>query len=176
MSTYQELINSLHKLQRNDPYVKNMLEAISKQIDKAEESVTDFDRQYWYDTMTWYVDELAKLEGIKLSDTLPIEEKRSITEARWKSSGKSDIYLLQAVADSWKNGEVEIDFLNGKIQVEFVSTFGVPATLDNLKLALEGAKPAHLAVMYLIKYFLICDVEEMTLGELENQTLDKFAF
>lgn len=176
MSILESLISNLNKLQRNDPYTINILDAISKEIDLINNEIIDFNNENYFDTMTWYVDVLAKQLAIKLDVNLPIEEKRSIIEGRWKSSGKSDIYLLQSIADSWKNGEIGVDFVAGKIQIKFNSIFGIPANLDNLKIELEKSKPAHLPIIYLLKYLLIQDVDSMTLEILEQQILDKFAF
>lgn len=164
-------------MQRNDPYTVEILNAIAAEIGIIENQIIDFDNQYFFDTVTWYINTLAKQLGIKIETSLPIEEKRAIVESKCKSDGKSDIYLLQAVADSWKNGEIEVDFVNSKIQIRFISTFGTPTNLDNLKHALDTAKPSHLPILYFFKYFLIKDIHEvMTLEELEQQTLDKFAF
>lgn len=176
MSTYERLIQNMHKLQRNDPFTLAELETIAEELDIVGAQILDFKTQYYFDTVTWYIGTLAKELGIHINPTLPIEEQRAIIESRWKIDGKSDIFLLHAIADSWKNGEIEVDFIDGKIQVKFASIVGVPPNLDNLKDALETAKPAHLAILYLFKYLLIKDVHnKMTLAQLEQQKLANFA-
>lgn len=176
MSSLSALIKNLHTLQRNDPITNEILSAIASEIDVLESQIIDFDTQYFFDTVTWYINTLAKQLNIKIDASLPIDEKRAIIESKWKSDGKSDIYLLQAIADSWKNGEIDVDFVSGKIQIKFNSFFGVPPNLDNLKNALRTAAPSHLPILYLFRYFLINDIHGvMTLEQLEQQPLGNFA-
>lgn len=177
MSISKNLINNLNSLQRKDPLTLNILDSESKELEILSEKIKDFKIQYYFDTMTWYADELAKVMGITFSPDLPIEEKRSIIEAKYKGDGKADIYLLQAVADSWKNGQVDVDFIDGKIKIMFNGIYGIPGDLTYLEEILDDVKPAHLPIEYQFLYFLINDVEnKMTLGNLETLTLDKFAF
>lgn len=167
----------MHKLVRADPYTLELTKALDTAIAECNISASDLEKQYWFDTMTWGADYLAAILGIRFPITATIEEKRSIIEARWKSTGKSDIYLLQAIADSWNNGETQISFIDGKINVKFVGDYGVPTGLESLKKELDNAKPAHLAISFSYNYLLIKDIHEvMTLQQLETQTLDKFAF
>lgn len=165
-----------HKLVREDPYVIDMTKATDLSIEDIEKALEDIEKQFWFDTMTWGADILAKQLDIKIPANTSIEDKRSILEARWKNSGKSDIYLLQAIADSWKNGEIEVGFVNGKIQIKFIGEYGAPSDINSLKREIDLAKPAHLGVFYLFKYLLIRDIHEvLTLEQMESLTLDKFA-
>lgn len=173
---FDNLINNMHQLSRNDPFTLELLQAISKELDSISKNQSDFVNEYFFDTATWYLDKYAKELNIKFASDTPIEEKRAIIEAKWKSSGKADIFLLQAIADSWKNGEIEVSFTDGKINVKFNSILGVPSDLTNLKTALETAKPAHLAILYLFKYLLIKEIHNiMTIEELSQTKLSNFA-
>ena len=81
------------------------------------------------------------------------------------------------MCDAWKNGEVVVSFTGGKIRLQFVGAYGVPADLDALKAAVRLVIPAHLAAEYAIKYLLIRDIHEvMTISTLETQPLGIFAF
>ena len=87
-----------------------------------------------------------------------------------------DIALLQAVADSWRNGDIDVTFPDGKIHITFVGSYGVPNDLDTLISMLDEVKPAHLAIVYTFRYLLIKDIHEvLTLSEVEATTLKKFA-
>ena len=84
--------------------------------------------------------------------------------------------FLQAICDSWKNGEIDVFFINGRIQIKFVGKYGVPSDLNLLKIELNKSKPAHLAMDYLFRYLLIKNIHNvMTINELQNTSLDKFA-
>ena len=84
--------------------------------------------------------------------------------------------MIQRVCDAWKNGEVEVDFVNGKIQIQFVGSFGIPSDLDSLKDSVEEIKPAHLDYLILFKYLLIENIHEVkTIEEMQQITIDSFS-
>nr|WP_243152601.1 DUF2313 domain-containing protein [Clostridium sporogenes] len=145
-------------------------------MDTIEDVLEDIRKQFNFETMTWGADLLASEMNIKLDPTLKQDEKNSIIAARWKSEGKADLNLLQAICNSWHNGNVEVKFVNGKIQLKFNGIYGIPTDLDSLKKQIDLSKPSHLAIDYLFAYLLLKDVEAMTLTTLENTTLSNFAF
>lgn len=128
------------------------------------------------DTVTWNLETEERIAGITPPAGATEEDRRSALKAKWRSGGKVTIRQIQAVADAWRNGEVEVSFPSGRIQVQFVGSFGVPTDMDGLKQAIALVIPAHLPVDYLLKYLLVEDVEQMTLEELETKTMDQFAF
>lgn len=148
----QKIITLMHHLVRNDPYTKDITDAIDIKINEINDVAQDLYNQFWFDTMTWGADVLANFLGIKFKTNTQIEEKRSIVEARWKNSSKADLYLLQAIAESWQNGETEVTFVNAKIIIKFISEYGIPANLDNFKAEIEKAKPAHLPYEFIFAF------------------------
>jgi hypothetical protein len=171
----ERLIKNLHKIVREDPYINELCNSSGIELDEIERVLNDIYNQYWFDTMTWGADIVAKQLKVKLDSTMTQADKNSLLEARWKASGKSDVFLLQTICDSWKNGEIDVFFTNGRIQVKFVGEYGVPSDLDSLKSELNKSKPAHLAIDYLFKYLLVKDVHNMTVNELQLTTINKFA-
>ncbi|MBN3369076.1 DUF2313 domain-containing protein [Clostridium botulinum] len=176
MNIEQQLIANLHKRVRKDPYIKELCKTSGVEMDTIEDVITDIKKQFNFSTMTWGADLLASEMGIKLDPVLKQDEKNSIIAARWKSEGKADLNLLQAICNSWKNGKVKVSFIDGKIVLKFVGEYGIPTDLDSLKKQINLSKPTHLPVEYLFAYLLLKDVEAMTLTTLENTTLNKFAF
>ncbi|WP_341396197.1 putative phage tail protein [Clostridium sporogenes] len=172
----QQLINNLHKRVRQDPYIIELCNSSGLEMDTIEDVLEDIRKQFKFETMTWGADLLASEMNIKLDPTLKQDEKNSIIAARWKSEGKADLNLLQAICNSWHNGNVEVKFVNGKIQLKFNGIYGIPTDLDSLKKQIDLSKPSHLAIDYLFAYLLLKDVEAMTLTTLENTTLSNFAF
>lgn len=170
------LIKNLHKLYRNDPYIQKIFNAAGLSMDNIDSAIEDMKKQYWFDTMTWGIPIVENMLSLKTDSTAPIEDRRSQLEARWKSNGKTDINLLQAVANSWKNGDVTVSFVGGKIKVAFSGEYGIPDDIIGLQKALDDVKPAHLAIIYAFRYFLIKDIDQvMTLTQLGTQVLSKFA-
>ncbi|MBE1305832.1 DUF2313 domain-containing protein [Clostridium botulinum] len=176
MNIEQQLIANLHKRVRKDPYIKELCNSSGVEMDTVENVLEDIKKQFKFQTMTWGADLLASEMGIKLDPSLKQDEKNSIISARWKSEGKADLNLLQAICNSWKNGNVKVSFTEGRIVLKFVGEYGIPTDLDNLKKQINLSKPTHLPVEYLFAYLLLKDVEAMTLTKLENTTLNKFAF
>ncbi|MGO5072331.1 putative phage tail protein [Clostridium sporogenes] len=172
----QQLINNLHKRVRQDPYIIELCKSSGLEMDAIEDVLEDIKKQFQFSTMTWGADLLASEMNIKLDPTLKQDEKNSIIAARWKSEGKADLNLLQAICNSWHNGNVDVKFVNGKIQLKFNGIYGIPTDLDSLKKQIDLSKPSHLAIDYLFAYLLLKDVETMTLTTLENTTLSNFAF
>ncbi|WP_027399090.1 putative phage tail protein [Anaerovorax odorimutans] len=176
MIAKERLINNLNKLIRQDEYIQELCKSIGTEIDVVEQGLHDLYNQFWFDTMTWGADVIAKQLNIKLNPILTQAEKNSLIEARWKNSGKSDIELLQNIADSWKNGEINVSFIDGKIIIKFIGEFGTPTDLESLKVEIDKAKPCHLLVNYVFKYLLIKDIHNvMTINQLQAMTLDNFA-
>jgi hypothetical protein len=172
------LIKHLHRLYRNDPWVQQMFNSAGITLDNIEDTIEELKKQYWFDTMTDFgIKELESMLNFKTDPTASIEDRRSQLEARWKSNGKCDIYLLQAICDSWKNGDIDVQFVNGNIQIKFVGETGVPNDLEGLEKALDEVKPAHLILIYSFRYLLIKEIDNlMTLNQMEQTPLRKFAF
>lgn len=177
LSNKDKMINALHKIYRKDSWVAALFEAAGIELDKLGQYIDDIYSQYFFDTATDKgLDYYEREAALKSRSIMELDDRRAAVEAKWKSSGKVDIFLIQEVADSWRNGEVEVSFVSGKIKVEFKGDFGIPKDLESLKKAIEDVKPEHLAILYAFKYLLIEDIHEvLTIDDMQALTLDKFA-
>ncbi|MBU3146892.1 putative phage tail protein [Clostridium sp. CF012] len=172
----ESLINNLHKDYRQDPWIVEIYNSAGITLDTLELTTTDLENQYSFDTMTWAIPILEKRLKIKTNPLSSIEDRRSFVEAKWKSSGKCTLDFIQAICNSWKNGEIAVDFVGGRIQIKFVGATGIPTDLNGLKDAIEEAKPCHLLVDYLFKYLLIKDIHNtMTINQLQTTKINQFA-
>lgn len=146
MSMKDDLINNLHKIYREDPWILEVFNSAGLSLDEIIDILLQMYKNYWFDTMD--LDTIARMEKLldfKTNPNTPIEDRRSQLEARWKSNGKVDIYLLKAIVNSWKNGgDSDVKFVDGTIKIEFMGNFIVPKDLNGLQYALEEVKPAHL--------------------------------
>ena len=171
------LKHRINKLNAVDPLTQAILNAAGQEMDIADQEIEQLGKDQFFDSCS--MDRLLAYE--KEAGITPLEGqtesgRRSSVEAKWKSSGKVDVAMLQAVADSWKNGRVDVDFLDNKIQITFSDEYGLPADRKGLEIALDDVKPAHLPIIYLIRYLMLTDIEAMTLTELETHKLSDFAF
>jgi hypothetical protein len=174
VSMKDDLINNLHEIYRTDPWIIEIFQSAGLSLDEIIDLILKMYTNYWFDTMDELgISTLEKILDFKTNPNTPIEDRRSQLEARWKSNGKCDLNLLQQVANSWKNGDVEVKLVNGKIQIIFVGEGGVPADLQGLEDALEAIKPAHLGIYYVFKflYWNLLESWNLTFNELETQNL-----
>lgn len=174
--TKEYILAQMNKLHRTDPWVNEIFAAAGLSLDTVAGLILDLYNSNWFDTMSerWVKRYEAKM-AITPSAGQTLADRRSTIQAKWKSGGKVDLELIQAVCDSWRNGEVSAAFTDGTIQLTFNSIFGVPSDLQTLLSAVDDVKPAHLALAYVLKYLLISDVQSMTLAQMEETPLNNFA-
>ena len=174
MLSRDQMLAAIHKVYRRDEWIQAIFNAAGIQLDDLDQLISDLEDQYYFDTATWGLKLYERDLAVK--PVKSIDDRRATVEARWKSSGKVDIALLQSVADSWRNGEITVRFEEGKIKIDFVSLFGIPDGLDSLQAALDDVKPAHLAIMYAFRYLLIKDIHGVkTISEMQQTKLNQFA-
>jgi len=144
------LIKNIHKIFREDKYLNSLFYSYGKELNTLDLKTFAVSREYFFDTMSIIGINIMEKE-LDFNTSGTIEDRRSQIEARWKTSGKCDIDLLQDIADSWRYGEASVDFRNAKIVVTFLGITGVPEDFENLKISLEMAKPAHIPIEFVIK-------------------------
>lgn len=148
MSHSEQLLKNLHKIFRDDPYLKSLLLSAGKNLDYLEKKSKDLGHEFWFDTMSEVGIAILENQMDYLAISKTIEGKREEQEGRWKIAGKCNLELLQKIADSWRNGEVAVIFTNAVIEITFISLVGIPHDVDALKKLIEKAKPAHLPINY----------------------------
>ena len=174
--TKEYILTQLNKLHRTDPWVNEIFAASGLTLDAVADLILGLYNSSWFDLLNeqWVQRYEAKM-AITPSAGQTLEDRRSAIQAKWKSAGKIDLALIQAVCDSWKNGEVSAAFTGGTIQLTFNSIYGVPSDLQTLLNAVDDVKPAHLELAYVLKYLLISDVQAMTLSQMEVTPINHFA-
>lgn len=108
-----ELISRLSELYHNDPFVNELFNSAGISLDDISSLINEVKDQIFFDKLTYSLQYYENLLGIKPKTSQTINDRRSTVEAKWKGSGKSDLALIQAVCNSWKNGEVTV-FTEGK--------------------------------------------------------------
>ena len=176
MDFYNILLKLLNKIYRDCAFVQMLINAIAYYINVVYQKIL-------FVRSVFYFDELD-LEGCKyweeLLDIKPrqnqtIAERQSQIQAKWYSNIHSNVELIQLVCDAWKNGEVEVGFINGKIQIKFIGSLGIPSDLEALKASIEEIKPAHLPYILLFKHLLKKEIHlVMTKSEMESYHKHKY--
>ena len=170
------MLNNLPVQYRKDPWITALAAAVQAKLAGQAQETASLPEQMSFDTVTWNLAVEERVAGITPAAGATLEQRRTALKARWRSSGKATLEQIQMVADSWRNGMVEVGFSAGKIVVQFVGAFGIPEDLDSLEAALQLVIPAHLAMEFLFRYLLIRDIHEVKmLSEMEQLTLNQFA-
>lgn len=145
MSHKTQIIKNLHKIFREDPYINNLLGTGGERLDNLSMKSEIIEKEYWFDTMSAIGIALMEEQMAYRCMGRSLEQKRIELEARWKTSGKCDLDLLQTIADTWINGEAKVSFKDAHIMLEFKEN---PDDIYLLTTAIEAAKPAHIPIGY----------------------------
>lgn len=105
-------------------------------------------------TATWGLREWERIVGVSTDETKSIEERRSVVIAKLRGTGVVNAALVKSVAESFQDGDIAVNEKNAeyKVQIEFVSTYGVPSNIDDLTAILREIIPAHLEIEYKFKF------------------------
>jgi len=170
-----DLIKNFNKILLKDPYILNLCNMLGIELDSLEELGAKIVRNTFFDSLDedLGIPIYAKTLDITFREGLTTEEKNSIIQAKWKSKGKCDADLIQSVCNSWKAGEVSVDFVNSLIRIGFKSLAGIPSDVDALKKALDKVKPAYLLVDYIFNYLYwdLWDSWNMTWDYVDSKNL-----
>jgi len=176
MSFYDDFIKLIHQLYRKSPFIINFTKSLDLMLNRVYVYITRIANLYLFDLLD---EESCKYweERLKINVTSgDIGIRRSAIRAKWVTKAKSNLSQIQEVCDSWENGEIEADFVNGIINIQFVGDYGIPSDIDSLKIAIENVKPAHLGYKLSYKYLLIKDIHEVkTLENMGKIQINNFA-
>lgn len=170
------ILKLLHKIYRNDEFIKNFAKATNLVFNSCEEMITRIANLFYFDKLDvksceWW-EKFLKITEISLN----LESRRARIRAKWLSSAHNDILLIQTICDSWKDGDVEADFIDGKINLKFVDEYGIPEDLEGLTNSVGEIKPTHLPLVLIYKHLLIEDIHEVkSLEEMEQIQMFCFA-
>lgn len=117
--------------------------------DKVNGIATSFDEtidQCFVSTATDLLSRYEKIYGLSVDVTKSNMFRRERIIARAKGAGTITKKMLQDVATSYSNGEVEVieNPADYSFIVKFVGTRGIPANMGDLTITIEEIKPAHL--------------------------------
>lgn len=97
--------------------------------------------------------------------------RRENVHAKWLSqfdvTGFEDIVRIAA---SFDNGEIAADYTYPTLTISFISIYGEPKNLANLKQAIRDVIPAHIAVNFVFIYLTHSGVGKFTHSQLHGYT------
>ncbi len=178
MSLREQVAGYIPPLYQEDLTCGSLLNAGADELELLENGMADVLNQLFVDTATWGLAAWESFLGLPTDTAKNENDRRAVIRSQLRGSGTVTAELLQSVAQAYDNGQIEVmeEPELYKLTIRFAGTIGLPPNLADLKAAVEAVKPAHLAVVYVYKYFLINQVHNvMTIGELEGRSLYDFA-
>lgn len=175
MEIKQSFLKLLHRIYRKSEFIAEFIEAVESLFTKIQTVIQRLEFLLHFNRLDekgceWW-EHLLDISNIAAT----LSDRRANIRAKFIICIHNDIDLLQKACDSWKKGEVEADFVNGKICIQFVGDYGVPSDLDSLKNSIENIKPAHLPITWLYRYLLKKEIHNV-LTKTQMQTYKKQQF
>lgn len=167
-----DLMDRLPPNYRGSPEVALFQGALQAEVEGVWSAREDLAQQLDPRTATWGLSYWESALGLEASDAKDTDDRRSRVISKLRGRGTTTVGLIQSVAESFANGEVEVveDAANCEVSIRFVGEIGAPPNLDDLSDALDDIMPAHLAWSYVIRYRRHSELAGMTYGQLATYT------
>lgn len=153
------MIKHLPSYERGSSIFQSLMDIEAQEIDNRAAYIENFIEQLLIDTATWGLTIYEQELEIKTDVNKSYEERRSAIKSKLRGMGKVDSSLIKLVSDAHTNGDVEVTF-DGRINIEFISFYGVPPNKKDLEMALEEIKPAHLDIEFIYNYLTWNEFDE----------------
>lgn len=149
------MLKTINVLYRKDPWIKQLYQMAGVSLgDVAKTIIEVFNNNYFDAANEQAIKACEKDLNIKAKGTL--EDRRRIVEMLWKNNDKCDIEKIRRIIKTYVLDDVDVDFLDGVLKVDFNNSSFVYA-LPEIKKNLKVAKPAHISMV-------ISDVHEVEGG------------
>jgi len=169
------LISRYPDFYAGSPQFADLQDAIEPSVLAAWEARDGLVDQLCVDTATWGLKYWEQSLGIPVETEKSDAFRRSRVRSKLRGAGTTTVAMIQNVAESYSNGEVEITEHPAEytIDIKFVGTVGIPPNMDDLTATLREIMPAHLHWDYIIIYNTWDAVSAHTWGELATRTWDE---
>lgn len=178
MITLRQLIQKLHKDDRESNFVNALFTAIYNKMAEVNNYVAGLKNEFFFDTLTLFsITAYERLMKITPFAGASVEDRRSAIRARWRANGKNTVALIQDVCNSWQNGEIWARFIGGKIKLQFIGGYGIPSAsnLSALIAQINEIIPAHIGYFFQYKFLLKKDIHNvLTKSEMESLIKSKY--
>lgn len=141
--------------------IQETVELVVKEYEKRQKETLD---NCFIQTATSLLSRHERILQLDISGQKENEFRRERLKAKVRGRGATTKQLIQEVAKSFSNGEVEVieDNKNSCFFVKFVETLGVPANIKDLQITIEEIKPAHLSFDFIYTYNTWNNLETLT--------------
>lgn len=149
--------------------IQNALEPEIRALWERRDSVLD---QLNVETATWGLKYWEKSLGLVVDEGADLDFRRSRIKAKRRGAGTTTVAMIQNLAASYSNGEVEVlEYPDQfRIEIKFVNTTGAPPNINDLTATLREILPAHLEWDYVIVYATWNQLSTHTWDEMSGLT------
>lgn len=170
-----DLMVKLPEHYQNSPQVRELQRVLGLMADEAEGALEETLAQFFPQTAYgWGLELWERAYGIPVDLSKPLEYRRTRVISKLRGQGATTVAMIQNVAESFSNGQVEIEEHNDEFYfvVRFTSNYGVPPNIEDLRAAINEIKPAHLAWLFEYLYRTWGQAGAYTWGALAEHTWD----
>lgn len=166
------LIDLLPEYYKSNTTMDELQNILSKQINNLALSQNTIINQCFINTATELLSRYERIFGLNVDVSKSNEFRIERIKAKIAGTGTTTKQMIQDVARSYSNGEVEVieDNENYKFTIKFIGTKGIPANMADLTLTIEEIKPAHLSYEFQYTYNTWGFIKESTWGQLKTKT------
>jgi len=167
-----DLVNYVPEFITQSPTFSALYNEEQSEVNTVNTDALDLQNQCFVDTSTWGISDWESFYGIPININNKINYRRSNVLAKIRGRGTSTVTLVQNVANSYENGQVQVieDATHYQFTIKFIGNKGIPPNIDDLKASIERIKPAHLEVIYAYNYTLWSEVRASTWGTTRTVT------
>jgi len=166
------LIDLLTPNYAESPEVVELQGVFNTQVEAISAAKEDLFKQLDIATATWGLTYWEKAYGLNTDLSKPYDYRRTRILSKMRGQGSTTKAMIQNVAESFSNGQVEVIEYNNeyRFEIKFTGTLGIPPNMEDLTAAIEEIKPAHLAYTYVIIYRTHLQLMQYTHGYLNGFT------
>lgn len=176
MSAYDRMLENAPPHLSLSNYFKDLMLADGLELDTATTSSLTLANQLIVTLADYGLSLWEEFLGLQVNpESRSTQERRERILSKLRGSGTTTKDMILAITKSFANGEVLITEQSSLYQftVSFISEIGIPAQINDLKAAIEEAKPAHLAVVYAYLFITFGQLAVKTHSQLAAFTHDR---
>jgi len=170
-----ELITLLPEYYKGNKTMEELQGILSTDINHLANNINTAIDQCFVNTATALLSRYEKIYGIQVEVSKSNEFRRERIRAKIRGTGTVTKQMIENVAKSYSNGEVEVieNTEDYSVKVKFVGTKGIPSNMADLTLTINEIKPAHLSFSFEYTYNIWNDVAGMTWDEASAYTWEE---
>ena len=151
--------------------MQELFKSIELEFERLKDKVALTENQFFVILTDENIQNHEQDVGLTPDPSADIETRRGRVMSRLRGTGTVTKTMMQNVAASFVNGDIEIIEYPSQycFAVKFTSRTGIPYNIADIQAMVEEIKPAHLAVEYIFTYRLWEDV----IDTLQNWTTVK---